>query len=260
MNEMDCGRWNESCRLWTEGNKSETWTIKYGLTEMRWNMNNEVDDVTKSLEINDLRVSLDRLILGRYSLLEADLPWFYYSLSLNIKQEIQHGVRSGIRTHAHIRGPEMTSKNFFVQTKADIPSNITTPPVRTKSGHIIKKPKRYLEEYWIVKYLLNEQIQFFINKQIELFFNQSKKQKTECVVFIFDLLVKSLNSKRGMLHYWHHCSCFISFSSVNTLLTVFHFYFFSPQTISFISPTTVHLVHVYYIWLYSCYMVITPHC
>ena len=34
-----------------------------------------------SLEINDLRVSLDKfLILDRYSLLEADLRCFYYSL------------------------------------------------------------------------------------------------------------------------------------------------------------------------------------
>ena len=45
----------------------------------------------QSLEINNLRVSLDKfLILDRYSLLEADLPWFYYSLSLYIKQETQH--------------------------------------------------------------------------------------------------------------------------------------------------------------------------
>ena len=43
-----------------------------------------------SLEINDLRVSLDKFsILDRYSLLEADLRCFYYSLSLYIKQEIQ---------------------------------------------------------------------------------------------------------------------------------------------------------------------------
>ena len=50
-----------------------------------------------SLEINDLRVSLDKfLISDRYSLLEAELRWFYYSLSPYIKQEIQHGVRSGI--------------------------------------------------------------------------------------------------------------------------------------------------------------------
>ena len=39
-----------------------------------------------SLEINDLRVSLDKFqILDRYSLLEVELQWFYYSLSLYIK-------------------------------------------------------------------------------------------------------------------------------------------------------------------------------
>ena len=53
---------------------------------------------------------------------------------------------------------ETTSQKTLVQTKTDIPSNITTPPVRTKSGRISKKPKRYLEECWIVEYLLNEQI------------------------------------------------------------------------------------------------------
>ena len=44
-----------------------------------------------------LRVSLDKfLILDRYLLLEAQLRWFYYSLPLYIKQEIQHGVRRNI--------------------------------------------------------------------------------------------------------------------------------------------------------------------
>ena len=50
-----------------------------------------------SLEINDLQVSLDKfLILDRYSLLETDLRCFYYSLSLYIKQEMQHGVRRNV--------------------------------------------------------------------------------------------------------------------------------------------------------------------
>ena len=35
-------RWNEWDGLWTEGNKNETWSMKCGLEEMRWNMNNEV--------------------------------------------------------------------------------------------------------------------------------------------------------------------------------------------------------------------------
>ena len=43
---MDCGRWNEWDGLWTEGNKNETWSMKCGLKEMRWNMNNEVDNAT----------------------------------------------------------------------------------------------------------------------------------------------------------------------------------------------------------------------
>ena len=44
--------------------------------------------------MNDLPVSLDKfLILDKYSLLEAELAWFYYSLSLYIKQEIKHCAR-----------------------------------------------------------------------------------------------------------------------------------------------------------------------
>ena len=42
-----------------------------------------------SLEINELRVSLAKIFNLRYSLLEAELRWFYYSLSLYIKQEVQ---------------------------------------------------------------------------------------------------------------------------------------------------------------------------
>ena len=45
------------------------------------------------LEIKNLRVPLRKfLILDRYSLLEAELRWFYYSLPLYIKQEIQQIV------------------------------------------------------------------------------------------------------------------------------------------------------------------------
>ena len=47
-----------------------------------------------------------------------------------------------------IKPSETTSQKSFEQTKTGIPSNITTPPVRTKSGRIIIK--RHLEECWIV--------------------------------------------------------------------------------------------------------------
>ena len=50
-----------------------------------------------SLEINDLRVSLDKfLILGRYSLLKAEFRWFNSTLALYIKQKVQHGVRRNV--------------------------------------------------------------------------------------------------------------------------------------------------------------------
>ena len=40
MNEMDYGRWNEWDGLWVKGNKNEGWSMKCGLKEMRWKMNN----------------------------------------------------------------------------------------------------------------------------------------------------------------------------------------------------------------------------
>ena len=48
----------------------------------------------QSLEINNLRLPLDKfLILYRYSLPEPELWWFYYYLPLYIKQEIQQAVQ-----------------------------------------------------------------------------------------------------------------------------------------------------------------------
>ena len=40
-----------------------------------------------------------------------------------------------------------------------------------------------------------------------------------------------------LVHYWLYCSCFISFPLFHTLLFMFHFSSFSPQSISFISST-----------------------
>ena len=42
VNEMDCDRRNTWDGLWIDGNKNETWTMKCELTDLRWNMNNEV--------------------------------------------------------------------------------------------------------------------------------------------------------------------------------------------------------------------------
>ena len=57
-----------------------------------------------------------------------------------------------------------------------------------------KKPKGYLEECWIVKYVLNKQIKFFYKQTNWVIFKQIKKQiKKECATFIFDPLVTLLN-------------------------------------------------------------------
>ena len=68
----------------------------FGCINITWSFNHIVSFTFQpipSLGISDLRVSLDKfLILDRYSLLEAELRWFYYSLSLYIKQEIQQWI------------------------------------------------------------------------------------------------------------------------------------------------------------------------
>ena len=46
MIEIDYGRWNEWDGLWAEGNENKTWSLSFGLKEMRWNVNNEVDNIT----------------------------------------------------------------------------------------------------------------------------------------------------------------------------------------------------------------------
>ena len=53
----------------------------FGCIHMTWSFNLSFTfQPIPSLEINDLRVSLDKfLIIDRYSLLEAELRWFYYS-------------------------------------------------------------------------------------------------------------------------------------------------------------------------------------
>ena len=73
---------------------SRSYFTLFGCIHITWSFNFIVSftfQPIRSLEINDLRVSLDKfLIWDRCSLLEAELPWFYYSLSLYMKQEIQH--------------------------------------------------------------------------------------------------------------------------------------------------------------------------
>ena len=71
------------------------------------------------------------------------------------------------------------------------------------------------------------------------FYQSKKAKKRECITFISDLLVKSLNSKRGMLYYQLHCSCFILFPSVHTPSHSFHL----PQSILFMF-TLFGCIHV----------------
>ena len=60
----------------------------FGCLHITWSFNHIVSFTFRpifSLGISNLRVSLDKfLILDRYSLLEAELRWFYYSLSLYV--------------------------------------------------------------------------------------------------------------------------------------------------------------------------------
>ena len=111
-----------------------------------------------------------------------------------------------------------------------------------------------------------------INRADFLSIKETKKRNRECLTFIFDPLVKSLNSKRGMLHYRLDCSCSIWIPSVHTSVFMFHLISLSTHFIDHVSfsfPSVhspshsfhlpqVHLVHVYLILLYSYYMVIQP--
>ena len=78
---------------------------------------------------------------------------------------------------------------------------------------------------------------------------QTNKQK-KCVIFIFNSVVKSLNSRGRMLHYWLHCSYFISFPSVHISLFMLHLISFSPHIIDHVSfhfrQLIVHLIHFIY--------------
>ena len=106
----------------------------------------------------------------------------------------------------------------------------------------------------------------FISKQIELFLIKQRNKKKVCNIYFWPAckVVKlkegnvTLSTSLFMFHLIFlqstlHCSCFISFPSVHTSLC-FIFISFSPQSISFISPTTVHLIHIYLIWLYLTWL------
>ena len=68
----------------------------FGCTHITWSFNlivNFTFQPIPSMEINNLRVSLNKfLILDRYSLLEAELRWFYNHSLFYIKQGIQHEI------------------------------------------------------------------------------------------------------------------------------------------------------------------------
>ena len=67
-----------------------------------------------SLEINNLQVSLDKfLILNRYALLEAELCWFYYSLSFYIKQEIQQRHKLSLQKRTGFYSDTVTRSPIF---------------------------------------------------------------------------------------------------------------------------------------------------
>ena len=123
--------------------------------------------------------------------------------------------------------------------------------------------------------MLSSQIDIFINKVLTvLIFNQSRKQTERVCNIYFWPACKVVKLEEGdvtlltSLFIFHIISLsphFIVHVSSHFLKSTLHwscfiFISFSPQSISFISRTTVHLARVYLIWLYSYYMVIQPHC
>ena len=110
----------------------------FGCIHITWSFNLTVSFTFQpipSLEVNDLRVSLDKfLILDRYSLLEVDLRWFYYSLSHYIKQEIQQYV-----TLCAINPPPWVFLTFFNLCKCYQIAQRTTYFPRTLIANSILK-------------------------------------------------------------------------------------------------------------------------
>ena len=102
----------------------------FGCTHITWSINLIVSFTFQpipSLEINDLWVSLGKcLILDRYSLLEAELRWFYYSFSLYIKQEMQY-LASFVSVHIISILPFLLSWHFFLHFIIPL---VTFPPFR----------------------------------------------------------------------------------------------------------------------------------
>ena len=102
----------------------------FGCTHITWSINLIVSFTFQpipSLEINDLWVSLGKcLILDRYSLLEAELQWFYYSFSLYIKQEMQY-LASFVSVHINSILPFLLSWHFFLHFIIPL---VTFPPFR----------------------------------------------------------------------------------------------------------------------------------
>ena len=62
---MDCGRWNEWDGLWAEENKNETWSMKCGLKEMMWSLNNEVWTEGNKMNVTSASLSLITLQAGQ---------------------------------------------------------------------------------------------------------------------------------------------------------------------------------------------------
>ena len=99
-------------------------------------------------------------------------------------------------------------------------------------------------------------IYFFFAKKSNLFYNLFYSEIWYCSYFISLFILLILFILQSTLY----CSCFIWFASAHTLLFIFRFISFSPQSISFISSTMVYHIHISLIWLYSYYTVIQPYC
>ena len=107
----------------------------------------------------------------------------------------------------------------------------------------------------------------FISKQIELFLIKQRNKKKVCNIYFWPAckVVKlkegnvTLSTSLFMFHlisFSPHFTVHVSSHFLQSTLhwSCFIFISFSPQSISFISPTTVHLIHIYLIWLYLTWL------
>ena len=119
-----------------------------------------------------------------------------------------------------------------------------------------EKSMKRLDYYKLIRLVLHRSCIFFLRENRKTSFSGAKG--AVLTEFIKTHNVEVFGKLSPLLHYQLHCSCFISFPLVHTSLFMFHLISFSPHFIDRVSfyflQSTVHLIHIYHIWLHSYFI------